>query len=259
MDAAASLPLPITPATRYNPQVMTTSTTAISVIIPVLHEAEGINGIIRHVRSLDAPGAVEVIVVDGAPEADTLAALAEDALALKSASGRAKQMNAGADAASGGILLFLHADTLLPPNALFLAAQTIADGYAGGAFDLGFPPGSGAWLKCIAAAANWRSRRTRVPYGDQAQFLSRKAFALLGGFRDVALMEDVDIMARARQRGERIEIHAETVQTSARRWREEGPLYCMLRNLGIRTLYHLGVHPNRLARFYRFSQRHTDG
>jgi rSAM/selenodomain-associated transferase 2 len=238
---------------------MNAAAPAISVVIPVLHEAEAVNAVVRHVRSLDAPGTVEIIVVDGAPEADTLAALAEDATGLAAPRGRARQMNAGARAATGDILLFLHADTLLPPHAPHLIARAIAAGYAGGAFDLGFPPGAGAWLRFIAAAANWRSHRTRVPYGDQAQFFSRQAFELLGGFREITLMEDLDIMARAHARGERITLLPERVRTSARRFREEGALYCSLRNLALRGLYHLGVHPDRLARYYRFSRRRTDG
>lgn len=230
----------------------------VSVIIPVLHEAETINAVVAHVRSLPAPGPVDVVVADGAPEADTLAALAEEAVRVRCQAGRARQMNAGAKAARGEILLFLHADTRLPERGLVLAARTIGQGYAGGAFSLGFPPGSGPWLALIAWAATLRGRLTRVPYGDQAQFFSQKAFRLLGGFADMPLMEDMDIMHRARRRGERIHILPQRVSTSPRRWREEGALYCTARNLCIRTLYHLGASPARLARFYSFTRRSRD-
>ncbi|MBU1003955.1 MAG: TIGR04283 family arsenosugar biosynthesis glycosyltransferase [Proteobacteria bacterium] len=228
----------------------------ISVIIPVLHEALGINALVEHVRDLPAPGPVEVLVVDGAPEADTLAALTVDARALSSPPGRARQMNAGAMRATGQSLLFLHADTRLPEHALLLLDEALGHKAVAGAFALGFPQDCGPGLRFIAAAANVRTRLTRVPYGDQAQFFRRDYFLHRGGYAEIPLMEDLELMQRIQRRGDRIALLREAVSTSPRRWQQEGILRCTARNLFIRTLYHFGASPERLARFYGFGTNH---
>jgi len=228
----------------------------ISVIIPVLHEAAAINELVGHVRALPAPGPVEVLVVDGAPEADTLAALAADARGIACAPGRARQMNAGAMRATGEILLFLHADTRLPERGLFLADEALAQRSVAGAFALGFGSDAGPGLRFIAAAANLRTRLTRAPYGDQAQFFRRDYFLHRGGYREIPLMEDLELMTRIRLRGDRIALIPEAVATSPRRWRAEGLVRCTARNLFIRALYHLGVGPARLSKLYRFGRSH---
>ncbi|WP_461211466.1 glycosyltransferase [Desulfocurvus sp. DL9XJH121] len=223
------------------------SATSISVIIPVLHEARGIRALVEHVRSLPAPGPVDIVVVDGAPEADTLAVLDAGVTGLACEPGRARQMNEGARASAGDVLLFLHAGTHLPQDGLLLAAGTIGDGYAGGAFSLGFPKGSGPLLWFLALAANLFARCTGAPCGAHAQFLSRKAFRLLGGFADLPLLEDLDIMLRARRRGERLLTLRRSVETSPGRWRERGALRRVGRDLLLRTLFLAGVSPGRLA------------
>lgn len=230
-----------------------------SVIIPVLHEAASIAALVAHIRSLPAPGPVEIVVVDGAPGADTLAALdvvnGPDLLLVPSPAGRAGQMNLGALASHGEILVFLHADTTLPHEAFSLIAETLADpAVAGGAFDLEFGPQATPGQRWIARRANSRSRRTRVPYGDQAIFLRRTVFRSLGGFAPLPLMEDLAFMVRLRTAGYAIRILDAPVTTSPRRWQREGTALCTARNLLIRGLYHLGLPPAWLAPLYRFDR-----
>lgn len=219
----------------------------ISVIIPVYHEASHIT---HHLRSLELPDA-EIIVVDGAPDQDTLAAI-ESANVQKIASppGRGIQLNHGATQAKGEILLFLHADTTLPLHALDLIRRALRDpGISGGAFRLCYDsPRLG--LACTAALANIRSRWTRAPYGDQAIFVRAEVFRALGGFAPIPIMEDLDFMTRLRRAGHAIRILDAPVLTSARRQEREGLLRCTTRNLLLRLLHHLGVSPARLARLY---------
>ena len=221
-------------------------------MIPVLHESAVIRPFVRRLRALPAPGPVEFLVVDGAPEADTLAALGSaDAVLLRSPRGRGVQMNAGAARASGDILLFLHADTRLPRNAFWAIAHAMADSrIAGGAFDLAIDSPRPIF-RVMERIASRRSRLTRIPYGDQAIFIRRSVFAALGGHREIPLMEDVDLMARLRRSGRRIHILPNRVRTSPRRWERDGVILGTLRNWTLVTLYALGVSPERLVRLYR--------
>jgi len=255
------------------PRPRTTPPFALSVIIPVYREEARINALLAHLAKIPPPGGpetggerggVEIIVVDGDPERHTLAAMSQDApgqapVKLPSDKGRARQMNAGAAAAHGDALLFLHADTRLPPDAFARIEHALYSkpGEAeihGGAFalritpDHGGPPGPG--LRGIAWAACLRARLTRAPFGDQGIFLRRSAFEALGGFADIPLMEDLEFMTRLRRRGLPITILSARVDTSARRWEAEGLLRCTGRNVLLRACYHLGVSPQRLARFY---------
>lgn len=229
----------------------------ISVVIPVYRE-EAVAVLLDDLsRRADAGEAgrkdeVEIIVVDGAPEGDTLRRIRNyPVLGLASPPGRGVQLNAGAAAASGDILLFLHADTILPDNAFTLIRQTLNDpDISGGAFSLAYEPRTPG-LAFIARAANLRSRFTRVPYGDQAIFVRASVFAELGGFPPVPIMEDLEFMTRLRRQGRAIRILAMPVRTSARRQLREGLLRCTLRNLCLRLLHHLGVAPKLLSRLYR--------
>jgi rSAM/selenodomain-associated transferase 2 len=231
----------------------------ISVVIPVYRE-EGITSLLddllRREDSTDASrmSGVEIIVVDGAPQSDTLRRIhAYPVLGLTSPPGRGVQQNTGAAAAGGNVLLFLHADTILPDHAFTLIRQTLADPMlCGGAFSLAYKPRT-LGLSFIAMVANLRSRRTRVPYGDQAIFLRRSVFREIGGFASIPLMEDLEFMTRLRRRGHKIRILAMPVRTSGRRQLGEGLVRCTLRNLFLRLFYHLGVAPALLSRLY---QRH---
>ncbi len=227
-------------------------TPSVSVIIPVLREAHQLDSLLDHLCLMADDLPVEVIVVDGSPDGETIKTISREGVTLLTApAGRARQMNAGAAAAKGDFLLFLHADTRLPRRAFRRIAETLSAGrYVAGAFDLRYGSARPS-MRLIAGMACIRSRLTRIPYGDQAQFFRRDCFEILGGFSDIPLMEDVEIMRRIKDRGERIFILPEPVISSARRQEKEGVVRCTLRNWAIMTLYLLGMSPERLVRFYK--------
>jgi len=225
---------------------------SVSVIIPVLRETQPLDSLIDHLLEIADGSPVEIILVDGSPDEESIKAVSRGGvILLASQAGRARQMNAGAAAAKGEYLLFLHADTRLPQGAFRRIEETLSDGnHVAGAFDLRYNSDRSS-IRYIARVACLRSRFTRIPYGDQAQFFRRDYFEILGGFADIPLMEDVEIMRRIKDRGDRISILHEAVVTSARRQEKEGVVYCTLRNWAIITLYFLGMSPERLVRFYR--------
>jgi len=222
-----------------------------SVIVPVLNEAGTIGVLLNHLRSLDTTEKTEIIIVDGDPDCTTTHAITDsNVTTLSSKGGRARQMNAGAAVASGEILIFLHADTELPTNALGIISTVMGQGrYIGGAFDLGIKSDRFAY-RLIAKAASLRTRVTRIPYGDQAIFMRRDFFCNIGGYRDIPIMEDVEIMQRVKKLGERIYLIRDRVQTSPRRWEREGILYCTVRNWLLSSLFYMGVSPEKLSRMY---------
>ncbi|MBP7526539.1 MAG: TIGR04283 family arsenosugar biosynthesis glycosyltransferase [Syntrophorhabdaceae bacterium] len=226
-----------------------------SIILPVLREASLINGVIDHLRSLENNKETEIIVVDGEPEGTTLTAIARDNVTrLRAPRGRGKQMNAGAREAKGRMLLFLHADTELPLKALRLISAAMQDKrYVAGAFDLGIRSEKFIF-RLIESAASLRSRATRIPFGDQAIFVRKDYFDKIGGYQDIPIMEDVEIMKRIRKRGDKIVILHQRVHTSSRRWEKEGILRCTLRNWLLQVLYLLGVSPHRFSKLYGHKQ-----
>ncbi len=229
------------------------SNRGISVIIPVLHEAQTINAAIEHLRALPSPSSLEIIVVDGSVDGDTIKAIRLDSVVrIRSPLGRGRQMNSGAAVAKGDILLFLHADAFLPVGGLKSIAKLMSDGqYVAGAFDLGIQTPRRIF-KITEKYVAMRTRLTRIPFGDQAIFIRKDYFDGLGGYRDIPIMEDVELMGRIKGRGDGICIIPEQVMTSPRRWEREGVLYCTLRNGMLQLLYVLGVSPERLIKFYRF-------
>lgn len=226
-----------------------------SIILPVLNEAAIIGATVDHLLALERSDQCERIVVDGAPDGGTLKAITGRAVCcIASPRGRGCQMNAGAAAATGEILIFLHADTRLPPRALALIDRMMTEGtLIGGAFDLRIGS-ERRILKLIARVASVRSRVTRIPYGDQAIFLRRGYFNQVGRYPEIPLMEEVALMQRIKKAGGRIGFIADPVITSARRWEEEGVLYGTLRNWILLSAYLLGVSPEKLARYYRSGQ-----
>ncbi|RMG55285.1 MAG: hypothetical protein D6723_02970, partial [Acidobacteria bacterium] len=168
---------------------------------------------------------------------------------VASAPGRGRQMNVGAAMASGEILLFLHADTRLPPGFEHCVRQILdRPGVIAGAFRLGID-GPGWGLRIIEKVANWRARVLQAPYGDQAIFLKAEVFHQVGGYPDSPIMEDVELLRRLRSRG-RIVIASSAVRTSARRWQRMGIWKTWLVNQAMILSYWLGVAPERLARWY---------
>jgi rSAM/selenodomain-associated transferase 2 len=220
----------------------------ISVIIPTLNEAAVIEKTLRGLPRCDD---LERIIVDGGSSDDT-AALARPFAdkVLVAPAGRARQMNRGARAAAGDVLLFLHADSRLPEDALGSIAKALeVPTVAGGAFDLAID--SPRWaLRLVAAAANWRTRLTGVPYGDQGIFVRRSVFEQLGGFPEWPLLEDLEFSRRIKAAG-KVVILSQPITVSSRRWDKEGVGYTTLRNQIFVLLYFLGVSPSRLARWYR--------
>jgi rSAM/selenodomain-associated transferase 2 len=225
-----------------------------SFIIPVYREAQIINSTIDHLMCLQKFADAEIIVVDGDQEGSTLKQISNmNVKKILCPKGRARQMNCGAAQATGDILIFLHADTRLPGNALKMMAMVLEDKeIVGGAFDLGIDSERFVF-RVIEKMASRRSRLTRIPYGDQAIFIRRDYFQSLGGFKDIPIMEDVELMRRIKHRQGKINILKDKVKTSPRRWETEGVVFCTLRNWFLITLYLLGAKPKTLAKFYRQS------
>jgi rSAM/selenodomain-associated transferase 2/rSAM/selenodomain-associated transferase 1 len=219
----------------------------ISLIIPALNEEAPLD---KTLRCLQGATNVETIVVDGGSQDRTREIARSRAChVLTTEAGRARQMNAGAAAAGGSILLFLHADTRLPERFAEHVRKALAKpAVAAGAFRLRLDaPG---WpLRVVETAINLRSRWLAMPYGDQAIFLPADAFYLAGAFADVPILEDFELVRRLQRRG-RIAILSPPVVTSARRWQARGVWRTTWINQRVVLGYYLGVPPKRLARWY---------
>ena len=220
----------------------------ISIIIPTLNEAENLRSTLA---SAERGTKAEIIVVDGGSTDETVElAKSFGVRLLSTAAGRAGQVNAGALAASGNVLLFLHGDTRLPPD-FHQHVQTIMarSGTVAGAFSLGIDS-TEFGLRIIEKLANFRSRFFQMPYGDQAIFLRADLFHAIGGFPNMVIMEDFVLMRRIKKEGS-IAIAPVPVKTSARRWLKLGILKTTLINQAVLLGYFLGSDPERLARWYR--------
>ena len=218
----------------------------ISVVIPTLNEAVEIEGALASVARQSGP--MEVLVVDGGSADDTRArAERAGARVIEAPRGRARQMNAGAAAAGGSALLFLHADTRLPPAALDAVRAALDEpAVAGGCFRTSFDAG-GFWM----GVWTWRlwMRWHRLAFGDRAPFVRRSAFEAVGGFPDQPLFEDLELVRRVRREGRFVFLDAAVV-TSARRFRRHGALGQQARNVGLWLGWNAGLSPHRLKRFY---------
>jgi rSAM/selenodomain-associated transferase 2 len=227
----------------------------ISIIVPVLNEAVEIEFALQALAPFRRRGA-EVIVVDGGSSdgtADRTRPLADQVLTAPR--GRATQMNAGAAAARGDVLLFLHVDTHLPDSADQLIAGGMArSGRCWGRFDVAFD--NRGWLRIIAFTMNWRSRLTGICTGDQAMFVTSTAFQDVGGFPDNPLMEDVALSARLKHIV-RPECLRARVTTSARRWHKHGIFRTILLMWRLRLAYFFGAEPGRLAEQYGYVPRQS--
>lgn len=219
----------------------------IAVVIPALDEAEAVAGAIASAR---APG-VEVVVVDGGSRDGTADRAREaGARVVTAPPGRARQLQAGFAATEADAVVFLHADTRLPPGFSDLVRRALAEpAVVGGAFGFRFRE-SGAALRVVEWGARLRSRWLRLPYGDQALFCRARVLRELGGVPQVPIMEDVDLVASLRRRGRVVLLPAD-VRTSARRYLERGVARTVLRN-GLALLGRaLGLPRERLATWYR--------
>jgi rSAM/selenodomain-associated transferase 2 len=217
----------------------------VSVIIPVLDEAEGLPELLDTLRQLPA----QVLFIDGgSSDASTALLEASGFRWISSARGRAAQMNAGAAAATGDIFMFLHADTKLPPDAVARVRHAVRRGAVGGSFAVRLDSNR-PLLRLVGRLISWRSRLTRIASGDQALFVTREAFERLGGFAGMVLFEDIDFSRRLRRLGPVVQLRAR-VTTSARRWERHGALRTIARMWVLRALYYCRVDPELLARHY---------
>ena len=220
----------------------------LSIIIPTLNEAGSIEDTISHLqKSKD----VEIVVVDGGSRDKTIElARSLGARVVLTEASKAAQMNAGAAASGGDVLLFLHADTHLPDNFdVKVMAAVNQDDFCAGAFSLGIDA-QVRGLRFIERVANWRSRFFQMPYGDQALFVRRDLFNKIGGFPDFPIMEDFELIRRLRRKG-KIIILPESVRTSPRRYLNFGIFKTWFLNQIIVVAYYIGVPPERMARWYR--------
>lgn len=223
----------------------------LSIIIPVLNEAAGIVDALSALHPLRQRGA-EVIVVDGDSRDDTVKLAQPHAdMVIVAPRGRAAQMNAGAAAAHGQVLMFLHADTQLPPDADRLVAAGLRQrGRVWGRFDIRIP--GGPVLALVGLMMNLRSRATGICTGDQALYVTRGVFADIGGYPPIALMEDIALSARLRRIGPPLCL-AQRAVTSPRRWQQRGVLRTIFLMWRLRLAYYFGADPARLARQYGYA------
>jgi len=222
---------------------------SIAIIVPMLNEAENLTSLIVQLSELRQSGA-EVIIIDGGSTDGSPQTLMDAKLEIVAAArGRALQMNAGVLQSDADILVFLHADTQLPVNALQQIEQAIADGADWGRFDVCIS-GAHPMFRVIAFMMNWRSRLTGIATGDQTLFMRRTAFTSVGGFPEQPLMEDIEISKRLKQIS-RPKCLLYKVTTSGRRWQKQGIWKTLFLMWRLRFAYWRGVPANELAGYYR--------
>ncbi|TVP88598.1 MAG: glycosyltransferase [Pseudomonadaceae bacterium] len=216
-----------------------------SLIMPVRNEAAGICEVLAPLQALR--GELEIILVDGG-STDATAERARPLVdqLLTSPPGRARQMNTGAAAASCDWLIFLHADTRLPPGFTDIIRQQVTEW---GRFDVRLAPSS-TLLRLVAWMMNQRSHLTGICTGDQCLVIRRALFEQLGGYADLPLMEDIELSKRLRRHSRPARLRP-PLTTSSRRWQQKGVIRTIVLMWGLRLAYWLGVSPQRLARWYR--------
>ena len=223
-----------------------------SIIVPVLNEAEKIEGLINSLQKLD--GDKEIIISDGGSTDETLEKLKsfDNIIVIHAKSGRAFQMNEGADVSTGNILWFLHADSLVSTSSLNDIEQAISEGAVGGFFRLYFYDVDDKFMKFIERTSHTRAKNFCLIFGDQGLFLKREVFFELGGFADVALMEDWEISRRLRgfHKQGLIRTLNTLIGTSARRYVKNGRLRTWLKMNIVKALYILGVKTEILRLIY---------
>jgi rSAM/selenodomain-associated transferase 2 len=220
----------------------------LSVIVPMLNEAGSVASTLMALRR-GAPGA-EIVVVDGG-SIDLSVAIAQPLCdtVIGASRGRARQMNAGAREAHGEVLVFVHADTIVPSSFAADIASALSDpAVVGGRFDVKLDS-SALPYRIIGAMISLRSRISRTGTGDQAIFVRREVFDRLGGFPDLELCEDLEFSRRLKRAG-RVACLRARVTTSARRWNRDGLVRTVVRMWLIRAMYLMGVAPARLKRMY---------
>lgn len=221
----------------------------LSIILPTLNEAQGIGATLDALQPLRKRGCELIAVDGGSADSTTKRCKSKADLVIEAPRGRASQLNAGVAQARGGTLLFVHADTLLPPDADRLVVSALSGGAEWGRFDVRIV-GKSRMLPLVAALMNLRSRWTGIATGDQAIFVQRSVFQAVGGFPEQPLMEDIELSRRLRSRSRPACLH-QSVLTSGRRWDENGMWRTILLMWWLRWSYWRGVSPEHLARLYR--------
>jgi rSAM/selenodomain-associated transferase 2 len=223
----------------------------IAIVVPVFNEALALPHLVAHLAVLNETTNqdFELVFADGGSTDNTVALIEKAGFrVICSPKGRAWQMNTGAAQTSGDVLLFLHADTQLPANALAAITSSLVGVTCWGRFDVRI--GGKPWmLGVVARMINWRSRLTGIATGDQAMFMTRKAFQTIGGFPEQALMEDVEASKRLCQLS-RPACIATPVITSGRRWETRGVWTTIVLMWRLRWAYWRGQNPQKLAALY---------
>ena len=221
-----------------------------SIIVPALNEADGIVDTLQALQDMRVRG-VEIIIADGGSTDNTAAVGASLAdRVIIAATGRARQMQAGAALARGSVLWFLHADSRAPRDADRTIAMALGSGKRHwGRFDVRFPH-AGLLLGVVATLMNLRSRLTGIATGDQGIFVTRKLFEHVNGFPQISLMEDIEFSRRLKRHSRPACLHEKLI-ASARRWQVQGVLRTILVMWSLRLAYFLGASPAWLAQFYR--------
>ena len=230
---------------------MTNKAMNISIIVPVLNEGPTLATTLAPLATTP----YELIVVDGGStdETPSLAQRYADKF-ITCRKGRGFQQHCGAVCATGEVLAFVHADTRLPPGFGELIWDAFDDPTVVlGAFRLRLWP-TNPWLRLVAHVANLRSVLLKLPYGDQVLFMRRSIYFHVGGFQDLPIMEDVDLVRRVKKLG-KLRIVSGHVVSSSRRWQQEGMLYTTLRNWFLITRYLGGTSPERLEKHYPVHSR----
>ena len=220
----------------------------LSIIIPTLNEAGAIEAVLKQLAIQRSSGC-EIIVVDGGSldETMTIAAPLADKV-ISTPRGRGRQMNAGAEAASGEILWFLHADSTIPSNATEAIEHAVANGSVWGHFDIRLS-GKQPMLRIVERLMNLRSCISGIATGDQGIFVTRNAFLVANGFPEIPLMEDVALSKVLRRRSHPCCLRQKLV-TSSRYWEKNGIFRTILLMWRLRLAYALGANPGKLAKLY---------
>ena len=226
----------------------------ISVVIPTLNEAEYLEATLRSVETQSIR--TEVIIADGGSADSTIRIAKDRANVVQAKRGRAWQMNAGARAASGSVLLFIHADTQLPAGAMHDIAAAVSAGFDGGTFRLAFDkPGS-----LLRRVSSWMTnvRSPLICFGDRGLFVTRETFETLGGYPEIPIFEDLELSAKL-FRCCRFRFLESCVTTSARRFRQHGDFRRQWLNANLWVRYLLGAHFDELAQAYPYEARSSNG
>ncbi len=225
----------------------------VSIVIPTLNERGALEQLVAHLRLTAGRGEIEVIVADGASTDGTadIARRVANKLVDCPVRGRAVQMHQGALAATGELLLFLHADTRLPTGWLpsLLDAWSRKPRPGATAYRLGFDSPQPIY-RLIESLGHWRTLMTGIPHGDQAVACRREDYLKIGGYPPVALMEEYFLLPKLQRLGP-VVLLEEAVKTSVRRYESNGPIFNALRNVTLLALFKAGVSPERLSNLYR--------